>query len=124
MSEYARTKLANLLFVRELSNRLHTEPKFAHITINAIHPGACNTDLFRDMPLHILPLLIMMVPFFKSADEGAQAILYAALSPELQDKSGTYLWDNKPATMSAEATSDENAKKLWEKSEKLTMRRN
>jgi retinol dehydrogenase 12 len=42
---YAQSKLANILFTRELARRLEEND----ITVNALHPGAVNTDLTRNL---------------------------------------------------------------------------
>ena len=45
MSAYARSKLANVMFVRELAKRLIG----TGVTVYAIHPGTINTNLTRDV---------------------------------------------------------------------------
>lgn len=42
---YSQSKLANVLFTRELAMRL----KATGVTVNALHPGTVNTELSRDM---------------------------------------------------------------------------
>ncbi len=44
---YGNTKLANVLFVRELSRRLRP----LGVSANALHPGAVQTGLFRHLAL-------------------------------------------------------------------------
>ncbi len=44
---YGNTKLANVLFVRELSRRLRP----LRVAANALHPGAVQTGLFRHLAL-------------------------------------------------------------------------
>lgn len=43
---YARTKACNILFTRELAERL----KGTSVTTYSLHPGAVLTDLFRKLP--------------------------------------------------------------------------
>src|SRR5579862_3428601 len=43
---YQRSKLANILFARELARRLAG----CGVTVNALHPGVVNTNLFHDGP--------------------------------------------------------------------------
>lgn len=42
---YNQSKLANILFTRELAKRL----RGTNVTVNAVHPGIVDTDLFRHM---------------------------------------------------------------------------
>ena len=46
---YGTTKLANLLFIKELSKRLK-KSNYRNITANAVHPGPVATNLFRNIP--------------------------------------------------------------------------
>lgn len=43
---YANSKLANLLFTRELARRLEDAP----VSVYAVHPGVVNTDIFNKAP--------------------------------------------------------------------------
>jgi NAD(P)-dependent dehydrogenase (short-subunit alcohol dehydrogenase family) len=46
---YNRTKLANILFTRELNRRLREVGRSpTELTVNALHPGAVRTALFRN----------------------------------------------------------------------------
>lgn len=42
---YSQSKLANVLFTRELAKRLHN----TGVTVNALHPGIVHTELGRHM---------------------------------------------------------------------------
>jgi len=44
---YGQSKIANILFTRELARRLEG----TMVTANALHPGAVNTELMRDIDL-------------------------------------------------------------------------
>ena len=52
---YFHSKLANVLFTRELSKRLEG----SHVTVNSLHPGAVKTDLERHFSAY---LQILVVP--------------------------------------------------------------
>ncbi|XP_043667672.1 retinol dehydrogenase 13-like isoform X2 [Vespula pensylvanica] len=88
---YAQSKLANVLFTRELAKRL----KGTQVTTNAVHPGIVDTEITRHMTLFknlyfkyfIKPFIW---PFIKSPKQGAQAILHVALDPKLDNITGSY----------------------------------
>lgn len=113
---YSNSKLANILFTRELSKRLHG----TGVTANSINPGIVNTELQRNH----LPVKIIMWPymfmFSKTANAGAQTILLLALDPAFDKISGNYYTDCKLANESAAARDDDTADWLWKLSEDLT----
>jgi hypothetical protein len=60
-------------------------------------------------------------PFLvKTPESGAQTSLYCCLEESIADDNGKYYSDCREKTPSARARSTEDAKKLWEISEKLT----
>jgi NAD(P)-dependent dehydrogenase (short-subunit alcohol dehydrogenase family) len=75
---YSQSKLANVLFTRELSRRL----KDTKITVNCLHPGTINTELSRHMDkMSILFNKCLVKPFlflfFKTCKAGAQTTIFA-----------------------------------------------
>lgn len=116
---YAQSKLANILFTRELSRRLEG----SGVTVNAVHPGIVDTELMRHMGMYnsffakifAYPL---MYPFLKTAANGAQTSLYCALEPELEKVSGRYFADCKEKEVAPQAEDDAMASFLWKVSEK------
>ncbi|ALC42024.1 CG2064 [Drosophila busckii] len=118
---YSQSKLANILFTRELAKRL----KDTGVTVNALHPGVVDTELGRHMSIlnnffGRFVLRSLMWPLLKTAKSGAQTNLYAALDPDLAEVSGLYFSDCKPKNVARAALDDEMAKYLWEESEKWT----
>ncbi len=112
---YGRSKLANILFTRELARRLAG----AGVTANCLHPGAVATrfgELSGGWVGRVLPVLKL---FFISPEQGADTIIYLASSPEVANTSGGYFVKRKLTEPSAAARDDAAAKKLWEASEKL-----
>ena len=72
---YSQAKLANILFVRELNKRA------TNVRAVAIHPGFVASSLYEAQPL-----LRPFVGTFINVEEGAYSTLYAATSPELDEK--------------------------------------
>lgn len=112
MRVYSNTKLANMLFTRKLSNDL----KDSKVTVNCLHPGAVNTDIFRHKP-RLIRVLISMV--MKTPYEGAQTSIHLAVAPELENVTGKYYVDCCEAVPSKAARDDELAEKLWDLSERV-----
>lgn len=113
---YSRSKLANILFTRELARRIEN----TGVTVNVLHPGMVRTNLGRyiHIPLLAKPLFSLVSwAFFKSPSEGAQAIVYLATSPDVEGISGKYFGDCKEEQLLPKATDDLVARKLWDISE-------
>ncbi|XP_036330607.1 retinol dehydrogenase 13-like isoform X3 [Rhagoletis pomonella] len=118
---YNQSKLANILFTRELARRLEG----TGVTANALHPGVVDTELFRHMGFFnsffaSLVFKPLFWPFIKSPQNGAQTTLYAALDPELINVSGKYFSDCNLKDVAPAALDDALAKWLWAVSEKWT----
>jgi NAD(P)-dependent dehydrogenase (short-subunit alcohol dehydrogenase family) len=112
---YSRSKLANILFTRELARRLAG----TGLTANCLHPGVVKTR-FGDSSGGVLGLLIPFLRlFFISPEQGAETIVYLASAPEVADTSGGYFVKRKLTEPSAAARDDTAAKRLWIESEKL-----
>ncbi|KAL0127911.1 hypothetical protein PUN28_003279 [Cardiocondyla obscurior] len=118
---YSQSKLAIILFTRELANRL----KGTGVTVNAVHPGIVDTNITRHMTVYTnvftrFFLKPLAWPFIKAPRQGAQTVLYAALDPSLENVSGCYFVNNEESEVSQEAKNDDMAKWLWKVSEKWT----
>ena len=114
---YCRSKLANLLFTRELARRL---PGSA-VTANAAHPGGVRSGFGMDGDLAgVSGWGIRLVrPFQISPRRGARTSVFLATSPEVAAKTGMYWVRSKPGHMSRQARDDAAAARLWDESEKL-----
>lgn len=62
----------------------------------------------------------MLWPIVKTAKNGAQTSIYAALEPELKEVSGLYFSDCKPKEVAPAGKDDKSAKLLWAESKKWT----
>ena len=111
---YGQSKLANILFTRELAKRL----KGTGVTANSLHPGAVKTELSRNTGTIESIAFRFMFLFFKTPEEGAQTNIYLAVSEEVEGVTGLYFSDCKVKEPSQGAQDDEAAKKLWDISAK------
>ena len=59
MIPYAATKLANVLFTKELARRLGTENN--HVTTYTLHPGVIETEIWRDFSSKLFYYLCQII---------------------------------------------------------------
>ncbi|HEU4732455.1 MAG TPA: SDR family oxidoreductase [Kofleriaceae bacterium] len=114
MHEYEVSKLANVLFTKELARRLEG----TGVTVYALHPGVVATDVWRRVPG---PLRWVMKKFMITPEKGAEASLRCATAPELAGQTGRY-YDvgGKEAEPNRLANDVELARTLWTKSAEWT----
>lgn len=113
---YAQTKLANVLFSRELSKRLAG----TSVTVNSLHPGFVNTDIWRNMALWKKFIMWPILLVAKTSKSGAQTTITVALDPALEGVTGKYFSDSVITKESLAAQDDETATWLWNKSVELS----
>jgi retinol dehydrogenase 12 len=107
---YANTKLAQVLFTREIARR---EPRILAL---ALHPGAIGTNIWRALPAHADALVRLMLP---SAKHGAAPVARLASDPALTlESSGRYFDRFEESTPSPAARDDAAAERLWLVSER------
>lgn len=112
---YSDSKLANLLFVRELARRLEG----THVVAHAVHPGVIRTGFAQDEPGFLHRLYKIAAPFMRSPDAGARTSLHVATSDEARTTNGRYWARSRITTPRAKARNDADARRLWEVSEAL-----
>ena len=108
---YANTKLAQIFFTRELARR---EPSVA---VNAVHPGAIATGIWRAAPAFARWVLGFLLP---PPEKGARPVVRLASAPELDGVTGRYYNKLAEAAPSAAAANDADAARLWKIAEKDT----
>jgi NAD(P)-dependent dehydrogenase (short-subunit alcohol dehydrogenase family) len=117
MGVYGRSKLANLLFTRELARRLEG----SGVTVNALHPGAVRTGLGQNNDAPLLKLVAALFrPFFRSPERGADTAVWLCSDPELAGVSGRYFANRRERQPHRYALDDMAARRLWDESAKLT----
>ncbi len=90
------------------------------VTANALHPGFVATRFGDNSGGLMRTVLKVAKPIGAiSPEEGAKTIIYLASSPEVAGVTGEYFFECKPATPTAEARNDADAKRLWEMSEAI-----
>ena len=116
---YGQSKIANLLFAKELSRRFAGTKK----TANAIHPGVIATNLGRHLGMSSFVSSLVWgtanALFLKTIPQGAATQCYVAANPKAATISGEYWADCNVAKPRAEANDPALAAKLWDVSEKI-----
>ena len=117
VTAYSQSKLANVLFTRELAKRL----KNRKITVNCCHPGAVATNMGIDRKTGFgKTVTSMLKPFFLTPEEGARTAVFLAADDSVSNITGGYFYRCKIATPARQAKDPAAAKRLFELSEELT----
>ncbi|MBK6693722.1 MAG: SDR family oxidoreductase [Myxococcales bacterium] len=113
IAEYGVSKLANVLFAKELARRFEGKG----ISTYALHPGVVRSDIWRRIPW---PIRALATWHMITNEEGAKTSLHCANEPGLDGKSGLY-WDKCEERMPSElAQRRDLAEELWTRSEEWT----
>lgn len=114
---YCNSKLCNVLFTRELADRLEG----SGVTCYTLHPGVIHTELARNMSWWMQFLFTPIAKLlFLNPEGGSQTSLYCALQEGIEPLSGRYFSSCALQQVGAKGRDDVLARKLWEVSERLT----
>ena len=113
---YGQSKLANVLFTRELARRV----KDRRITVNCCHPGAVATNIGIDRETGFGKTVTgMLKPFFLTPEEGARTAVFLATDESVSKVTGGYFYKCRIAKSSRRSKDAELARRLYEFSEEL-----
>ncbi|XP_075535674.1 retinol dehydrogenase 12-like isoform X3 [Dermacentor variabilis] len=114
---YCTTKQCNMLFTVELSRKLTG----SGVTVNCCHPGFVRSEIaVRSSDIQTWLFNLLLNFYGKSVKEGAETTVYLAVSEEVENVSGKYFKDCAPTFAVPWATNAATAKKLYEKSIRMT----
>lgn len=113
IEEYSVSKLANVLFTKELARRLDG----TGVTAYALHPGVVATDIWRELPFGLRHLAKL---FMISPEEGARTTVHCATEPTTSLTSGAYYDECKPVRPGRAADDPALAAELWRRSVEWT----
>ncbi len=116
--QYSNSKLANVLFTYELTERL----KEQNISIFAVDPGGVATNFARNNGIkfwikHLGYYLLKRQLI--TAKKASETIVYLASSPDVKGQKGKYYFDMKEKKSSQLSYDKTLQRKLWEMSEEL-----
>src|SRR5256885_508714 len=109
---YGQSKLAQVLFTRELARRLEG----TGVTVNACHPGVIRTNLGMGGTSAVVRFVRL---FFKGPEKGAQTPIYLAVSPEVERVTGQYFANKHVREPSHAAQDPDVARRLFDVSAEL-----
>ena len=116
ITAYSQSKLANVLFTREMARRL----KKRRISVNCCHPGAVATNIGIDRETGFGKTITgLLKPFFQTPAEGAGTAIYLATSDEVSNITGGYFYRCRIAKSSKRSRSRKLAKRLYDLSEEM-----
>jgi retinol dehydrogenase 14 len=116
MRAYGRSKLANVLYTRELARRLEG----TGVTATCLHPGAVATNIWSGAPWFARPVLALGKKLFMvSPATGGARLTYLAVSPDVEGSTGGYYEQDKRKDPADLATDDEVGTRLVEVSRDL-----
>jgi len=113
---YGKSKLANILFTRELARRLAG----TGVTANCLHPGFVGSGFARNNGILGSVGMTLLRPFARSPEKGAESSVYLCCSPEVETVSGQYFFNCKSRAPKDFACNDEDAKRLWDVSMQMS----
>lgn len=109
---YRQSKLAVVLFTRELARRLGA----SGVCVNAVHPGVVHTPLVQ----RINPLSRLVRPFLLTPRAGAESLTYLATAAGLEAVSGRYFHRTRCVEPARRARDAVTQRRLWQATEELT----
>lgn len=115
LAHYGVTKLANILFTRELAHRHGADG----ITAHCFHPGGVATGFAQDEPGLFQSLVNIGRVFLRSPERGGETGVFLATDTSVTRTNGRYFVDKKPRVPSRPARDPELAARLWERSREL-----
>jgi NAD(P)-dependent dehydrogenase (short-subunit alcohol dehydrogenase family) len=116
LKAYGASKLANILFTRELARRLGGEG----VTANCLHPGVVATNIFAHLGPFGRLFGVVARPLLLSPAAGAKTSVYLASSPEVAGVTGKFFARCRETALESSAEDAAAARRLWDQSERLT----
>ena len=116
---YGLSKLVMCTFATELSRRLNPAGR-VDVAVHAMCPGGVDTNISRDTPMLLRPIVKPLLRhFFQTPEEAVGPIAYLCCAEEAGQATGMYLHMMRRKPVSQTASDPSNGARLWEESEVL-----
>jgi NAD(P)-dependent dehydrogenase (short-subunit alcohol dehydrogenase family) len=115
-SAYRVSKLGNVLFTRELAQRIEG----SGVTAVSVSPGPAKTNFGADGPggfMGVITGIVRRTPIFRPAAKAAEGIVWAATAPELRGSAGSLYMRRKELKLKGAAADPVLACTVWQISE-------
>lgn len=120
-SQYAQSKLANILMGKELCRR--EQNSSSNVSVFMVHPGLVRTDVVRNMPWYLkypnIMFSFILTTLQKSPPAGAYTNVYCATSNDVKQLNGEYFSNSESFPTNEHSNNLIDAEKLWKLSEEL-----
>jgi len=117
MEVYGHSKLANILHAHEINTRYGSEG----VTATAVHPGVVRTGLGSGGDSWVVGLIEWIGGrWMRTPGKGADTVVWLATEDEIDLSDGIYFEDRKVSKSTRHARDPEQARRLWDVSERLT----
>jgi NAD(P)-dependent dehydrogenase (short-subunit alcohol dehydrogenase family) len=90
---YGQSKLAQIMYTYKLHEVLSDSEEYSNVSVTCLHPGVAKTELYEHV-WWVVAFPWVSDLLFRTAKEGAETVLYAAFSSELEGVGGKYLEDS------------------------------
>ncbi|MFC2129496.1 SDR family NAD(P)-dependent oxidoreductase [Bacteroidota bacterium] len=116
---YGYYKLLLVTLAKHFSRRLNPDDGINY-AIHSLCPGPVNSNIARETPKIFQPLLKLVFSiFFRSPAKACKPVVYLAASPEIEARTGNYLFLMQDKEVDEKADDPQNGKRLWEMTEEL-----
>jgi len=118
VERYGYYKLLMTTFSRELEGRLNKDK--INYSVFALCPGPVNSNIAREAPKLVQPLMKLVFKiFFSSPKKAAEPVVYLSASKDVEGKATDYLFLMSRRPIDENASNTENGKRLWKLTENL-----
>jgi len=128
-SQYAQSKLANILMGKELYRREmevsrdQSKKDSFPVSVYMVHPGLVRTDVVRNMPWYLkypnILFSFVLTTLQKSPAAGAYTSVFCATADDAEQFNGEYLSNSEVVPTNKYANDVDDARELWKLSKIL-----
>jgi NAD(P)-dependent dehydrogenase (short-subunit alcohol dehydrogenase family) len=118
VERYGYYKLLMTTFSQELARKLKADK--VNYSVFALCPGPVNSNIAREAPKLVQPVMkLVFKAFFSSPEKAAEPVVYLSASKDVEGKPTDYLFLMSRKAIDEKATNEANGKRLWELTENL-----